>query len=173
MRRVRTAGLLILLAVAGASRLEAADGVEQLNQAFAKAMLAGDLDGVMKLYAADAVLFPPGEKASRGQEEIRYKWNAVLEANKVAEGSFKDAKYLSAPNLSTGWGNVLLRLEPKKPGKRAGHDPGPLLDHRREARRQVGLRLRQHQRARRDPDVEALLEVTPQRACPTRAQASS
>lgn len=117
MRRVRKAGLLILLAVAGAARLEAADGVEQLNQAFAKAMLAGDLDGVMKLYAADAVLFPPGEKASRGQEEIRYKWNAVLEANKVAEGAFKDAKYLAAANLSTGWGNVLLRLEPKKPGK--------------------------------------------------------
>ena len=117
MRRLRKAGLLILLAVAGAARLEAADGVEQLNQAFAKAMLAGDLDGVMKLYAPDAVLFPPGEKASRGQEEIRYKWNAVLEANKVAEGSFKDAKYLAAASLSTGWGNVLLRLEPKKPGK--------------------------------------------------------
>jgi uncharacterized protein (TIGR02246 family) len=112
--------LLILLAgVVGAARLEAAgpDGVEQLNQAFAKAMQAGDIEGVMKLYAPDAVLFPPGEKAARGQEEIRYKWNAVLEANKVAEGSFKDAKYLSAPNLSTGWGNVLLRLEPKKPGK--------------------------------------------------------
>lgn len=119
MKRVRKAGLLVLLAVACAVRLEAAgpDGVEQLNQAFAKAMQAGDIDGVMKLYAADAVLFPPGEKAARGQEEIRYKWNAVLEANKVAEGSFKDAKYLSAANLSTGWGNVLLRLEPKKPGK--------------------------------------------------------
>ena len=119
MKRVGTAGLLVLLAVAGASRLEAAgpDGVEQLNQAFAKAMQAGDLDGVMKLYAPDAVLFPPGEKAARGQEEIRYKWNAVLEANKVAEGSFKDAKYLSAASISTGWGNVLLRLEPKKPGK--------------------------------------------------------
>lgn len=119
MKRVSKTSLLILLAVAGASRLEAAgpDGVEQLNQAFAKAMQAGDIDGVMKLYGADAVLFPPGEKAARGQEEIRYKWNAVLEANKVTEGSFKDAKYLSAANLSTGWGNVLLRLEPKKPGK--------------------------------------------------------
>jgi len=120
MRRARMAALLVLLAaVAGASPMKAAgpDGVDQLNQAFAKAMLAGDIEGVMKLYAPDAVLFPPGEKAARGQEEIRYKWNAVLEANKVAEGAFKDAKYLSSANLSTGWGNVLLRLEPKKPGK--------------------------------------------------------
>lgn len=119
MKTVRLAAWTVLLAVAGASRLAAAgpDGVEQLNQAFSKAMQAGDIDGVMKLYAADAVLFPPGEKAARGQEEIRYKWNAVLEANKVAEGTFKDARYLSAPNLSTGWGNVLIRLEPKKPGK--------------------------------------------------------
>lgn len=119
MKRVRKAGLLVLLAIAGASRMAAAgpDGVEQLNQAFAKAMQAGDIEGVMKLYAQDAVLFPPGEKAARGLEEIRYKWNAVLEANKVAEGSFNDAKYLSAANLSTGWGNVLLRMEPKKPGK--------------------------------------------------------
>lgn len=120
MRRIRMSGLLVLLAaLASASPMKAAgpDGVGQLNQAFAKAMQAGDIEGVMKLYAPDAVLFPPGEKAARGQEEIRYKWSAVLDANKVAEGAFKDAKYLSSASLSTGWGNVLLRLEPKKPGK--------------------------------------------------------
>ncbi len=119
MKTFRSAVLLILLAASGATRLAAAgpDGVEQLNQAFVKAMQAGDIEGVMKLYAADAVLFPPGEKAARGLEEIRFKWNSVLEANKVGEGSFKDAKYLSTGNLSTGWGSVLLKLEPKKPGK--------------------------------------------------------
>ncbi|MEP6995104.1 MAG: nuclear transport factor 2 family protein [Acidobacteriota bacterium] len=88
-------------------------GVQQLNEAFLKALQAGDIDGIMKLYAADAVLFPPGEKSARGLEEIRYKWNSLLEANKVTQGSLKDAKYVSSANVSAGWGDVSMRLEPK------------------------------------------------------------
>lgn len=119
MKKTMMVGLALALWIAGAARAAAAPpaGVEELNQAFLKAMQAGDIEAVMKLYAADAVLFPPGEKVARGLEEIRYKWNAVLEANKVTEGTLKDARYASAPNLSTGWGDVTMRLEPKKPGK--------------------------------------------------------
>jgi ketosteroid isomerase-like protein len=88
-------------------------GVEQLNEAFAKALQAGDIDGIMKLYAADAVLFPPGERAARGLEEIRLKWNSVLVANKITQSSFKDVRYVTAANVSAGWGDVFMRLEPK------------------------------------------------------------
>jgi ketosteroid isomerase-like protein len=116
-RAVWSVCALILGALWAAPVFAAAPGVEQLNEAFLKAMEAGDIEGVMKLYAADAVLFPPGEKAARGLEEIRYKWTSVLNANKVTQGSLKDSKYLSAASLSTGWGDVSMRLEPKKPGK--------------------------------------------------------
>ena len=60
-------------------------GVQQLNEAFLKALQAGDIDGVMKLYAPDAVLFPPGEKVAKGQEEIRFKWNSLIEANTISD----------------------------------------------------------------------------------------
>ena len=90
-----------------------AGGVQQLNDAFLKALQAGDIDGIMKLYAADAVLFPPGEKVAKGQEEIRFKWNNLIEANKISETGLKDAKYVASPTVSAGWGDVSMKLEPK------------------------------------------------------------
>jgi ketosteroid isomerase-like protein len=94
-------------------------GVQQLNDAFLKALQAGDIDGIMKLYAADAILFPPGEKVAKGQEEIRFKWNNLIEANKISETSLKEAKYVASPTVSAGWGDVSMKLEPKngKPPK--------------------------------------------------------
>jgi ketosteroid isomerase-like protein len=94
-------------------------GVQQLNDAFLKALQAGDIDGIMKLYAADAVLFPPGEKVAKGPEEIRFKWNNLIEANKISETGLKDAKYVGSPTVSAGWGDVSMKLEPKngKPPK--------------------------------------------------------
>jgi uncharacterized protein (TIGR02246 family) len=117
MRRIAL-WVVVLLAWLSASPLPAAGGsggggVQQLNEAFLKALQAGDIDGLMKLYASDAVLFPPGEKAAKGQEEIRYKWNSVLEANRVTEGNLKDARYINSANVSAGWGDVSMRLEPK------------------------------------------------------------
>jgi uncharacterized protein (TIGR02246 family) len=112
----RLASIIGVLLCLGAAPLDAAQssgGVQQLNEAFLKALQAGDIEAVMKLYASDAVLFPPGEKAARGQEEIRFKWNSVLEANKVTEGGLKDTHYANSPTLSAGWGDVTMRLEPK------------------------------------------------------------
>jgi ketosteroid isomerase-like protein len=114
MKRVVTYWMVALLCGIPASYSSAVTGgIEQLNEAFVKALQAGDIDGIMKLYAADAVLYPPGEKAARGLEEIRFKWNSVLVANKITQPSFKDARYVTAANVSAGWGDVFMRLEPK------------------------------------------------------------
>lgn len=114
MKRAVTCCLAaLLLSVPVSHSLAATEGAEQLNEAFLKALQAGDIDGIMKLYAADAVLFPPGEKAARGLEEIRFKWNSVIVANKITQPSFKDARYLTAANVSAGWGELVMRLEPK------------------------------------------------------------
>ena len=72
------------------SAAAAAGGVQQLNDAF-----------------------PPGEKVAKGQEEIRFKWNNLIEANKISETSLKEAKYVASPTVSAGWGDVSMRLEPK------------------------------------------------------------
>ena len=102
MKRISIVCLILLACAVGAPRLRAAGssvpagsgGVQQLNEAFLKAMQAGDINGVMKLYGDDAVFFPPGEKVAKGLEEIRYKWNSVLEANKVTEGSLTETRYV-------------------------------------------------------------------------------
>jgi uncharacterized protein (TIGR02246 family) len=90
-----------------------AGGVQQLNEAFLKALQAGDIDGIMKLYAADAVLFPPGEKVAKGQDQIRFKWKDLMDANKITETGLKDAKYVGSATVSAGWGDVSMKLEPK------------------------------------------------------------
>lgn len=43
----------------------------------------------------------------------------MLEANKVTDGSLTEARYVASSNVSAGWGDVTMRLEPKngKPPK--------------------------------------------------------
>lgn len=102
-----------LRAAGNAAPAAGAGGAQQLNEAFLKALQAGDIDGVMKLYASDAVLFPPGEKVAKGQEEIRFKWNSLIEANKISQMALNNARYLGSCTVSSGWGDVSMRLEPK------------------------------------------------------------
>ena len=123
MRRT-VLGILFLSSCLVAAPLAAAPasgggGVQQLNEAFLKALEAGDIDGVMKLYAADAVLFPPGEKAAKGLEEIRYKWNSFMEANRISEGGLTESRYVNSASVSVGWGTVSMHLQPKNPKKEA------------------------------------------------------
>jgi uncharacterized protein (TIGR02246 family) len=111
--RIVAAGNSSVSAPAAAPGAAGAAGVQQLNDAFLKALAAGDIDGVMKLYAADAVLFPPGEKVANGQEEIRFKWNKLIEANTISDMSLKEAHYVGSCTISSGWGNVSMKLSPK------------------------------------------------------------
>lgn len=116
MKRIAPWALLASLTIAAPALSEpapTAGGVQQLNDAFLKALQAGDIDGVMKLYAADAILFPPGEKVAKGQEEIRFKWNSLIEANTISDMSLKEAHYVGSCTTSSGWGNVSMKLSPK------------------------------------------------------------
>jgi uncharacterized protein (TIGR02246 family) len=116
MKRIAPWVLLVTLGIAAPTLSEpapTAGGVQQLNDAFLKALQAGDIDGVMKLYAADAILFPPGEKVAKGQEEIRFKWNSLIEANTISDMSLKEAHYVGSCTTSSGWGNVSMKLSPK------------------------------------------------------------
>jgi uncharacterized protein (TIGR02246 family) len=130
MKRTVTCALLLFVGVAAAARPEAGPapapagaGVQQLNDAFLKALQSGDIDGIMKLYAADAVLFPPGEKVAKGLEEIRFKWNDLIQANKISEMALNNTRYLGSCTVSSGWGDVAMRLEPKN-GKEAKNIQG-------------------------------------------------
>jgi uncharacterized protein (TIGR02246 family) len=51
-----------------------------VDSAFVAAINAGDLDGVVAVYASDAVLLPPNLPAQRGRTAIRNFWGGFLKA---------------------------------------------------------------------------------------------
>jgi uncharacterized protein (TIGR02246 family) len=62
--------------------LGAADlaGIRAADSAFVAAANAGDLDGLVAVYASDAVLLPPNLPAQRGRTAIRNYWGGFLKA---------------------------------------------------------------------------------------------
>ena len=109
-------GALILSALGFASAALAADGAEALDQAWMKAMKAGDVAAVAACYAPDAVLWLPGAPEARGAKAIQDEYAGLLGANTVTEVSLTDGHYETHPNLSYGWGHFTMTLTPKAGG---------------------------------------------------------
>jgi ketosteroid isomerase-like protein len=114
---VRCAFCFVVVFACGGDLFAAEHGAKQLDQAFLKALKAGDVDAVVKLYHPTAIFFPPGESELRGQEPIRFRWNSLLSRNTITEGHLEDVTYETSGSLSAGWGRVSLTLVPKAGGK--------------------------------------------------------
>ncbi|MEP6655753.1 MAG: nuclear transport factor 2 family protein [Betaproteobacteria bacterium] len=114
---IRTAvfALLPLLASFGAAAAET--GAQAVDNAWVKAMKANDLDAVLKTYAADATVWLPGVKESRGQKAIRAAYEGMLSANTVKNVVLSDTHYKSVGDTSVGWGRFVLTLAPKAGGE--------------------------------------------------------
>src|SRR5262245_38644493 len=81
-----TAVILKLVPALGAAARAAAskeDGAKILDDAFSKAFLAGDVEALVALYAADAVLYPPGGLVRIGRAEIRKGYEEMFAAMSV------------------------------------------------------------------------------------------
>jgi uncharacterized protein (TIGR02246 family) len=94
----------------------ATSGAETVDQAWTKAVMAGDLNAVMALYAKDAIMWLPGAPEAKGTEAIRKSYTEFFAANTVTRASFANAHYQSGGNFSVGWGDFTLVLKPKKGG---------------------------------------------------------
>jgi uncharacterized protein (TIGR02246 family) len=119
--KIRLAGALLLatlLVLAEAATLTAADltGAEAVDTAWTKAMMAGDVNAVMACYASDAVLWFPGSAEARGEKAIRDLYTGFLSANTVTDVSIKNSHYDTVQNLSAGWANFSLTVQPKGGG---------------------------------------------------------
>lgn len=114
--------LLLLSAVSVLSssppRGAPAQGARSLDEAFVAAAKAGDLEGIMKLYAEDAVLYPPGEMPQKGFEAVRFEWKEALEANVFQEVRLEETACRTSGSLSVSWGRFHLTLAPRAAGKR-------------------------------------------------------
>ncbi len=117
--KIRFSGALLLAALlVGPATLAAAGptGAEAVDTAWMKAMMAGDVNAVMACYANDAVLWFPGAAEARGEKAIRDLYAGLLSANTVTDVSFKNAHYDTVQNLSAGWANFSMTVQPKAGG---------------------------------------------------------
>lgn len=113
------AGLLTTPATttAQASRPAASEGVRAVDDAWAAAVKANDLDAVMRCYAPDAVAWLPDSPEARGDAAIRETYRALFAANRIEDAKFSDARYEKVGDRSFGWGKVQLTLVPRPSGK--------------------------------------------------------
>jgi len=91
----------------------AAEGVEAVDQAWQKAMLANDLEGVVACYAKDAVMFVPGEATAQGLDAVRKAYAEMLGANTVTAATISNTHYQPAGEFALGWGEFTLKMKPK------------------------------------------------------------
>jgi len=90
-------------------------GAQMVDQAWAKAMKANDLEATMALYAPDAVAyFPDGD--FKGKQAIRKSWTDFLAMFTVKDAS-SEGTYETMGDTSLGWGFWSLTVVPKGGGE--------------------------------------------------------
>jgi uncharacterized protein (TIGR02246 family) len=120
MKRAMRVALLLCLAFAAGTVFSTdppkPNGVKILDQAWTKAVLAGDAAALAALYADDAVLSMPGAPAARGAKAIAETLAAWLKDTQVTEFTLMDSHYQTMGHLSAGWGNWKMTSVPKAGG---------------------------------------------------------
>ena len=91
-------------------------GLQTVDGAWAKAMLANDAAACAALYADDAVLVLPGMSAIKGKKAIADAYAGWLKEVKVTEAAVMDNHYRSSGNVSAGWGAFKITTVPKAGG---------------------------------------------------------
>src|SRR6185436_11037816 len=116
MFRALTAVAALVIFGANAAPARAQEqGAKIVDDAWVKAVTAGDVDAVVALYAPDAVLYAPDSMEARGTAAIRALYTAMFAANTVSNPTFTTT-YQTSGDLSTGWGTVTLTFTPKAGG---------------------------------------------------------
>jgi uncharacterized protein (TIGR02246 family) len=91
-------------------------GAKAVDMAWAKGMKANDLEAVVVCYAPDAVMWLPDAAEAKGIKAIRDTYTGFFAAYSIADVAFPGAVYQTSGDLSAGWGDFTLTLQPKKGG---------------------------------------------------------
>ena len=110
------AAFLSLLVLAAPLARAADSGVQALDAAWIKSMKANDLEGLVKLYAADAVAWLPMSPEAKGEAAIRATYKGLLDANTVKDAALMNTTYRTSGDRSVGWGQFKVTLAPKAGG---------------------------------------------------------
>lgn len=116
----RALPVFLLLGLATGAPLAAAGskvvGVQSVDQAFTKALLAGDAAALASLYADDAVLVMPGSPAINGGKAIAETFTGWLKGTKVMAFTMTPTGHRTEGSLSTGWGTWTMTSAPRAGG---------------------------------------------------------
>ncbi len=93
-----------------------AEGLEDVDAAWVRAVKAGSLEHVVDLYAPDATLYAPDLMEAKGTEAIRKLYAEMLGSMTIKDFVFLEQNYTTKGNLSVGWGRFLLTGEPRAEG---------------------------------------------------------
>ena len=114
----RIAMAILVCALVLVARAASAEdtGCKAIDQAWKRAILAGDLDAIVANYSDDAVLWLPNMAEARGTKAIRDTYAALLKDHSVTDVVFNNNVYETWQNLSIGWGNFAMTLKPRNGG---------------------------------------------------------
>lgn len=93
-----------------------AQGAKALDDAWMKAAKAGDVEGLVKLYAPDAVTYMPDEMKAKGTAEIRESFKKFLGANVVRDMTLTYDYATTSGNFAAQSGHFTMTVEPKAGG---------------------------------------------------------
>src|SRR5512133_3305582 len=113
IRRVLAIGIMIY----GVAAVRAGTATpESVDQAWKKAMLAGDIEAILSLYASDAIGWFPMEAPAKGKEAIRQSYIRFLGENTVTAVEFSNNHTQACGDKATAWGEFTMTTKPKAGG---------------------------------------------------------
>jgi len=92
------------------------EGLTPLSEEFVKRFEGNDLEGVVALYAPDAVLYPPDATEAIGTDSILKAWGGLMNAFTVQKLKITDAAHEIHGDTAVGWGKFTMILIPKGGG---------------------------------------------------------
>jgi uncharacterized protein (TIGR02246 family) len=90
--------------------------IKDLDNAWKKAAMAGDVEGLVKLYAPTAITYMPDEMRAKGTDEIRASFQKFLGASTVTEMTLTQDFESSSGNLAASSGTFSMTVTPKGGG---------------------------------------------------------
>lgn len=108
------ASVLLVVGFACAPPALAGDVV---GDAWIKAVTAADLDGVMKLYADDAVAWFPDEPEHKGAAAIRAAYKTMFDTYKIDSAALTNRHSAGDGKHEAHWGNFSMTVTQKSDGK--------------------------------------------------------
>src|SRR5438105_4482552 len=113
---LRSAAACLALAALPAFAADTGGGTA-VDDAWLKAMKANDIEGIVKLYASDAVAWLPDMAEAKGTDAIRAAYKGLMEANTVKDVALTDRGSRKMGKDVAAWGKYRLVLAPKAGGE--------------------------------------------------------